>query len=214
VVPALGAWKLSQVQRRDVQDFVDELRQQGLSPSTILDPLRVIFRRAIRRDEISIDPTDNLDLPAIRGRRDRIEPPDVAHELLASLPDSERAFWAVALFCGLCRGELRGLQWANVDFAAGVVRVERSRDQVEGPVDVKTGAGDVRQTWNGYGHLVPGGEAHALVHPPQNTKSPVNTGDPKYRYRDSKRTAGTAQSQTFPANRKLRHSIKPPSIGS
>jgi hypothetical protein len=43
VVPALGAWKLSQIQRRDVQDFVDDLRKQGLSPSTIaniLDPLR------------------------------------------------------------------------------------------------------------------------------------------------------------------------------
>ena len=100
VVPELGGWKLSQVQRRDVQDFVDDLRKEGLSASTIaniLDPLRVIFRRAIRRDEISIDPTDNLDLPAIRGRRDRIEPPERAHEYVAALPDSERAFWAVAL---------------------------------------------------------------------------------------------------------------------
>jgi integrase len=144
VVPALGGWKLSQVQRRDVQDFVDDLRKQGLSASTIAnipDPLRVIFRRAIRRDEITIDPTDNLDLPAIRGQRDRIEPPERADEYLAALPDSERAFWAVALFCGLRRGELRGLQWFSVDFDAGVIRVERSWDPVKGPVDVKTGAG-------------------------------------------------------------------------
>ena len=77
---------------------------------------------------------------AIRRRRDRIEPPEVAHELLAALPDSEKASWAVALFCGLRRGELRGLQWANVDFDNGVIRVERSWDPVKGPVDVKTGA--------------------------------------------------------------------------
>ena len=144
VIPALGGWKLSELQRRHVQDFVDGLRSQGLSPSTIaniLDPLRVIFRRAIRRDEVAVDPTENLDLPAIRGRRDRMEPPEVAHELLAALPDSEKAFWAVALFCGLRRGELRGLQWINVDFEAGVIRVERSWDPVKGPVDVKTGAG-------------------------------------------------------------------------
>jgi len=144
VVPELGGWKLSQVQRRDVQDFVDDLRKEGLSASTIaniLDPLRVIFRRAIRRDEISIDPTDNLDLPAIRGRRDRIEPPERAHEYVAALSDSERAFWAVALFCGPRRGELRGLQWTNVDFEGGVNRIERSWDPVKGPVDVKTGAG-------------------------------------------------------------------------
>jgi hypothetical protein len=58
VVPALGGWKLSELQRRDVQEFVDDLRKQDLSPSSIaniLDPLRVIFRRAIRRDEVAID---------------------------------------------------------------------------------------------------------------------------------------------------------------
>ena len=144
ILPTLGAQKLSEVRRRDVQDFVDELRALGLAPSTIaniLDPLRVIFRRATRRDEIAIDPTDNLDLPAIRGRRDRIESPERAHEYLAVLPDSERAFWAVALFCGLRRGELRGLQWSDIEFDVGVIRVERSWDPVKGPIDVKTGAG-------------------------------------------------------------------------
>jgi integrase len=35
---------------------------------------------------------------------------------------------SVALFCGLRRGELRGLQWINVDFDNGVIRVERSWD--------------------------------------------------------------------------------------
>jgi integrase len=92
------------------------------------------------RDEISIDPTDNLDLPAIRGRRDRIEPPERTREYLAALPDSERAFWSVAPFCGLRRGELRGLQWMSVDFEAGVIWVERW-DPVKGPTGVKTGAG-------------------------------------------------------------------------
>ena len=66
---------------------------------------------------------------------------DRAHQYLAVLPDAGRAFWAVALFCGLRRSELRGLQWINVDFDAGVIRVERSWDPVKGPVDVKTGAG-------------------------------------------------------------------------
>lgn len=80
-------------------------------------------------------------MPAIRGRRERIELREKAHELLAALPVSERAFWSTTLFCGLRRGELRGLQWLHVDFDAGVIRVERSWDPVKGPVDVKTGAG-------------------------------------------------------------------------
>ena len=52
----------------------------------------------------------------------------------------ERAFWAVVLFCGLRRGELRSLQRFNVDLDAKVIRVERSWNPVKGPVDV-TGAG-------------------------------------------------------------------------
>jgi integrase len=145
VIPEFGNWKLTDVHRRDVQEFADALRAQGLSPSTItniIDTLRIIFRRAIRRDEIVVNPTTNLELPAIRGRRDRIEPPAKAHELLAALPDDERAFWAVALFCGLRRGELRGLQWTNIDYEAGLVRVERSWDPVAGPIEVKSGAGE------------------------------------------------------------------------
>jgi integrase len=93
ILPELGQRKLSSVQRRDIQDFADDLRAQGLSPSTInniVDPLRVIFRRAIRRDEIAVDPTNDLAMPAIRGRRDRIEPPAKAHELLAALPPPRR----------------------------------------------------------------------------------------------------------------------------
>lgn len=49
VVPRLGHLRLSDVRRRDVQAFVDDLRARGLSPSTVankLNPLQVNFRRA------------------------------------------------------------------------------------------------------------------------------------------------------------------------
>jgi hypothetical protein len=71
----LAGMALTEVRRADVQDYVDRLRKRGLSPSTIankIDPLRVIFRRAMRRDEMAIDPTVELELPAVRGRRERI----------------------------------------------------------------------------------------------------------------------------------------------
>jgi integrase len=60
-----------------------------LAPSTIhnlLDPVRVLFRRAVRRDELVIDPTHNLELPAVRGLRNRIETPESATKLLQALP--------------------------------------------------------------------------------------------------------------------------------
>lgn len=71
--PELGEVRLGDLRRRDVQDMIDRLRANGISASTIhntLDPLRAVYRRAVRRDDVTIDPTHGLELPAIRGRRD------------------------------------------------------------------------------------------------------------------------------------------------
>src|SRR5829696_8732991 len=144
VLPAIGRRTLSDVRRADVQDMVDRMRARGLSPSTIankLDPLRVLYRRAVNRDEVTIDPTKGLELPAVTGRRDRIATPQEAAALIEALPVSERALWATALYAGLRRGELRALAWSQVDFDAGVVRVEWGWDDVEGRIEVKSDAG-------------------------------------------------------------------------
>jgi integrase len=144
VLPRLGAARLAGVLRRDVQDLVDELRAAGLAPGTVhnrLDPLRVIFRRALRRDEIAVDPTDGLELPAVRGARDRVETPQRAAELLAALPDGERALWACAFYAGVRRGELRALRWGDVDLDEKVLRVQRAWDDVAGEQEPKSDAG-------------------------------------------------------------------------
>jgi integrase len=142
----LARLALSEVRRADVQDYVDRLRKHGLSPSTIankIDPVRVIFRRAIRRDEIAVDPTVELELPAVRGRRERIAGRDEAAALIDALPEAERALWATALYAGLRRGALRAMRWSDVDLAAepAVIHVRRTWDDAEGEVDTKTDAG-------------------------------------------------------------------------
>jgi integrase len=131
ILPELGPAKLSEVGRADVQALADRLLTLGLDASTIrnaLMPLRAIYRRAVSRGEVALNPTTGLELPAVRGRRDRIASPEEAAALLAALPDEERALWATALYAGLRRGELMALAWEHVDLAAGVIRVERSYD--------------------------------------------------------------------------------------
>ena len=131
ILPDLGAAKLSEVARSDVQDLADRLLARGLDPSTIrnaLMPLRAIYRRAVSRGDVAVNPTTGLELPAVRGRRDRIASPAEAAALVAALPEHERALWATALYGGLRRGELMALAWEHVDFAGGVIRVERSYD--------------------------------------------------------------------------------------
>jgi integrase len=108
----------------------------------VLNPLQVISRRAVHEGDLTIDPTVGLNLPAIRGRRDRIASPEQARTLIDALPDSDRAFWATAFYAGLRRGELRALRWRNVDFEHRVIRVVASWDQEEGEIAVKPEAGN------------------------------------------------------------------------
>jgi integrase len=106
-----------------------------------LDPLRVIFRRALRDDVIALDPTDGLELPSVRGRRDRIASPDQAATLIAALLPSERALWTVAFYAGLRIGELRALRWSDVDLERNVIDVQRGWDEYEHEIDPKSHAG-------------------------------------------------------------------------
>jgi integrase len=62
------------------------------------------------------------------GRRDRIASPAEAAELLAALPEAEPPLWATAFYAGLRRGELLALRFEDVEFAGGVIRVERAYD--------------------------------------------------------------------------------------
>ncbi len=130
-MPKLGAARLADVQQIDVQDLADKWLAEGLDPSTVrnhLMPLRAIFRRALQRHELTLNPTANLELPAVEGTRDRIVSPTEAGQLLAVLDADDKALWAAALYAGLRRGELMGLDWSHVDFQAGLIRVERNYD--------------------------------------------------------------------------------------
>jgi integrase len=139
--------RLSDVERRDVQELANRLTSEGLSASTVqntLDPLRVIYRRAIRDEEVTADPTERLELRRPDGRRERIADPTEAAALIAAIAEGERALWACAFYAGLRRGELRALRWGDVDLAARVIHVSRGWDAIEGEQPVKSAAGNRR----------------------------------------------------------------------
>jgi integrase len=144
VLPELGAVRLTDVRRPDLQEFADGLLAVGVDPSTIRTtflPLRAIYRRAVARGEVAVSPCTGLELPAVRGRRERFASPEEAEALIAAVPEGDRAIWATAMYAGLRRGELRALQVQAIDLAAGVIRVERGYDAVEGEIELKSGAG-------------------------------------------------------------------------
>jgi len=144
VLAEFGKRRLSDLSRAEVQNFVDRLLGEGLSPSTVantLNPLQAVYRHAVRRDLATVNPTREVELPADRGRRDRIATAAEAARLLAALPDSDRPIWATAFYAGLRRGELQALRPGDVDLAASEITIQRSWDQYEGSISAKSKAG-------------------------------------------------------------------------
>lgn len=145
ILPELGRVKLSEITRNDLQDLVDRLVATGLSASAVgvtLLPLRAIYKRAIARGEIAVNPTTGLEMPAVRGGRDRIAAPDECVKLLGALGEHDRPLWATAMYAGLRRGELMALRIEDVDLAAGKLHVRRSWDLVEGEIGPKSIKGE------------------------------------------------------------------------
>jgi integrase len=141
VLPVLGDRRLSDVSRLDIQDLADRLLAEGRSAATVhlaVASARAVFRRAVTRGDLLVNPCDGVVLPAVRNGRERIVDPVEADALIGALPEIDRPLWACALYGGLRRGELRALRWEDVGLPQGMIHVKRGWDEVEGPITPKS----------------------------------------------------------------------------
>jgi integrase len=147
VFPTLGAKRLTAISQTILQDLADQLSAQGLSASSVRNtilPLRAIFRRAHRRNDIAVNPTLKLTLPVVRSQRERVAAPTELAPLLDLLEAADRAIYATALYAGLRLSELQALQWDDVDLHANLIHVQRSWDRQAGFVAPKSRSGKRR----------------------------------------------------------------------
>ena len=144
LTPEIGALRLSELHRRDVQALVDRLktRMSGSKVRGIVTSLKIVLRRPLEDDEIASDPCSRLRLPEAAGTRDRAASVDEVERLIAALPEDLKPLYATAAYAGLRRGELRGLRWSpDVSLASGVITVTRAWDSKAGPIAPKSAAG-------------------------------------------------------------------------
>ena len=83
--------------------LIDRMHADGLAGSTIrnkIEPLRVLYRRAVQDEEVTTNPTTHLRLPALATSAPTHRRSRRAASLLDALPDSERALWASAFYAG------------------------------------------------------------------------------------------------------------------
>ncbi len=130
LLPRLCSRRIASIGVEDVAGLITELRTAGRSPKTTanaLSTLQSVLRFARRRGWILNDPVELLE-PAERPRpprrpRGRVLGQAEIERLLDACPSRGRILVETALFSGLRISELLGLTWANIDFAAGLIRV-------------------------------------------------------------------------------------------
>jgi integrase len=130
ILPELGRVKVSAIDRRQIKRLVATWKREGLAASTInnnLCPLRVILNEALEDGEITVDPMYRMKLPQGGEKRERVADTTEARTLLDALPGCERALWAVAMYGGLRRSELRALRWNDIELGeVSEIRVRRT----------------------------------------------------------------------------------------
>ena len=118
VEPEFGDRRIATITRHELQAWADAKAAEGMPRSTVnnaIDPLRVLFRRAVRRSVVGTNPTTDIELPARAEDAMRFASPEEAKLLIEALPSEEKAVWATAMYAGLRRGELRSLPCNYLD---------------------------------------------------------------------------------------------------
>lgn len=141
IIPALGHIKLNKLQPTHLTEFYNNLREDGirsdgkpggLSERTILHHHRLIssiLTCAVQWQFL-------LNNPALRVKPPKVEKKEAKHfnieqteyilELMENEPIKYRTMITLAIYGGMRMGELTALEWQDVNFDTGLLRINKS----------------------------------------------------------------------------------------
>lgn len=131
LVPGLGAHRLEKLEPEHLERFYKKMQESGSAAGTahqVHRTLRTALNEAVLRGHAMRNPATIAKAP--RLEEEEVEPYSVEEiqRLLAEAGKHRNAArWVIALALGLRQGEVLGMQWADVDFELGVIRVRRGR---------------------------------------------------------------------------------------
>jgi integrase len=132
-----GAKAVADVTDADVETLISAGAKAGRTKRTAslrLFVLRAIFKEAIRQKIIARNPAEFVEARGAESKRREGLTGEQLAQLRAHLTDDRLyAAWLLVLL-GLRRSEVLGLTWADVDFEAETLKIERSRALVTGDV--------------------------------------------------------------------------------
>ena len=151
IIPALGDTPLDKLTQNDLQQFCTDLKQNGpikntsyygsgLSYQTVRGchtTLRSALDMAVSKNLINRNPADGCRLPPAKPREMQVLTPDEVQRLLIQAKeDGCYELLLLEIATGLRRGELLALQWDDLNFKTGTLRVERQVHRAKGELIV------------------------------------------------------------------------------
>jgi len=138
IYAVIGHMRVNEITTRTIQKLVnsmmkkDENTGKQISGKTIKNRITFVssvLNYAISQGVISSNPCRGVSLPTVTASERPCYSLEEAQQLLSLLenePINWRAFFTLAIYSGLRRGELFGLEWRDIDFDTGVITVARS----------------------------------------------------------------------------------------
>lgn len=140
IFPAIGHLRLDKITARNVQLFINSLSQDGanktsgksLAPKTVRlyqGLISNIFNYAIRLGMVADNPCGRVTLPRLDKKEKPIytlEETEKFLRLLENEPLNFRLFFNLAIYSGFRRGELLGIEWKDIDWENGVIKISRT----------------------------------------------------------------------------------------
>ncbi|MDR7237304.1 site-specific integrase [Neobacillus drentensis] len=155
IIPALGRMKLQKVSTRIVQDFIDTLVSEiGFKRKTCLlvtTILRDVFRFAIKKELVKVNPVQDIDLPKPNEAKIVIWDREDINVFLSIRHKKHRGKYysaiLMALLTGMRKGEILGLSWDKVDLKNGIIYVEQILESDGSRLSNKTKSKKFRQVF-------------------------------------------------------------------
>lgn len=126
ILPRWQGYKLGDVRTVAVEDWLGSLSLANASKAKIRNVFHALFSHAQRYEWFDQNPITKVRQSAQRQKEPEILDVKELTGLLDALPEPFRSMVFVAAATGLRRGEIIGLQWADVDFAGGMIQPRRS----------------------------------------------------------------------------------------
>jgi site-specific recombinase XerD len=129
--PFMGKKLLSEITRRDVEQYTATRKGEGASPFTVNRELCLIknmLRKAVDWEYLEASPAAGVRQMRAEAREFHFLSEEEMDRFIEAAPAYLKALFVVALNTGLRRGELFRLAWEDVDFEQGFITVRQTKN--------------------------------------------------------------------------------------